>query len=172
MALHLQNPAAGRSEIWQHIKTGGLYTILGEALIEDGPIPATIYRSLRDGQVWARPTAEFMDGRFRNLAVDEVAYVTPQDDDAPEAIGSCEECGKPIIPGDKYNPGLDGVMLCDAHAPYMSDFVAQAKEALIAGELGAFAEAYDSIGDLYAAVMKAVSEIAVMGDHKITVIAV
>lgn len=66
--------AQGQSEIWQHVKTGGLYRIEDQrALIEADLTPAVAYRSLFDGQLWVRPAAEFFDGRFRNLAVDDVA---------------------------------------------------------------------------------------------------
>lgn len=70
-----------QSEIWQHVKSGGLYTVLDDnALLEADCSRAVIYRSLFDGQVWARSHAEFFDGRFRNLSVEEVADVTPQDE--------------------------------------------------------------------------------------------
>lgn len=72
MSVHKQ------SEIWQHAKSGGLYTVVGHCLIEADLTHATIYRSLWDGQVWVRPTTEFEDGRFRNIAVDEVTDCTPQ----------------------------------------------------------------------------------------------
>jgi hypothetical protein len=73
--LHL---AQSQSEIWQHVKSGGLYRLeTYSALIEDGITQAAIYRSLWDGQVWVRPVAEFFDGRFRNLAVDEITDCRP-----------------------------------------------------------------------------------------------
>lgn len=71
-----------QSEIWQHIKSGGLYTVIGHGLIEADLSPATIYKSLWDGAVWVRPTAEFEDGRFLNLAVDEVTDCRPGEDRA------------------------------------------------------------------------------------------
>lgn len=52
--------------------------MVGHCLIEADLTHATIYRSLGDGQVWVRPTTEFEDGRFRNIAVDEVTDCTPQ----------------------------------------------------------------------------------------------
>jgi hypothetical protein len=53
-----------KGEIYRHVKTGGLYVILGDALIEDGAVCSIVYQSLADGQVWVRPTKEFFDGRF------------------------------------------------------------------------------------------------------------
>jgi hypothetical protein len=71
-------PHEEQSEIWQHVKTGGLYRLETDvAIIEADMGQAAIYRSLFDGQVWVRPVAEFFDGRFRNLAIDEVATTVP-----------------------------------------------------------------------------------------------
>lgn len=67
-----ERSARDQSEIWQHLKSGGLYVVIGHCLIEADLTPATIYRSLFDGETWVRPTAEFEDGRFQNLAIDEV----------------------------------------------------------------------------------------------------
>lgn len=69
-----------QSEIWQHVKTGGLYMVVGACLIESDLTPGTIYRSLFDGATWVRPTSEFEDGRFRNLAVDEISDCRPLGD--------------------------------------------------------------------------------------------
>ena len=76
-----------QSKIWQHVKSGGLYTIIGHGVIVADLTPATIYRSLWDGAVWVRPTAEFEDGRFRNIAVDEVTDCRPEED----KFGSLQE---------------------------------------------------------------------------------
>ncbi len=67
-----------QSEIWQHVKSGGLYTVEGECMIEADMTPAIIYRSLWDSAVWVRPKSEFYDGRFRNIAVDEITDCRPQ----------------------------------------------------------------------------------------------
>lgn len=70
----MKSPANSQSLIWQHVKSGGLYEIVDDhALIEADITAAVIYRSLFDGQLWVRPHAEFFDGRFRNLSIDEVA---------------------------------------------------------------------------------------------------
>jgi hypothetical protein len=69
------------SEIWQHVKSGGLYVIVdGHAIIETDATPAVAYRSLFDGQLWVRPTSEFNDGRFRNLSVEDIADVLTEED--------------------------------------------------------------------------------------------
>lgn len=67
------------SLIWQHVKSGGLYRIVSQGLIESDLTPATIYESLWDGQIWIRPTSEFEDGRFINLSIDEVADTSAGD---------------------------------------------------------------------------------------------
>lgn len=76
-----RNSAQNQSEIWQHVKTGGLYRLETDvALIEETLGQAAIYRSLFDGQIWIRPVAEFFDGRFRNLSVDEITDCRPSAD--------------------------------------------------------------------------------------------
>jgi hypothetical protein len=56
----------GGSNQWQHVKTGGIYTVIGECRIEAINAPAYLYRSA-EGVVWARPKDEFLDGRFEPL---------------------------------------------------------------------------------------------------------
>ena len=71
-------PHDAQSEIWQHVKTGGLYRLETDvAIIEENLTQAAIYRSLWDGSVYVCPHADFFDGRFRNLAVDEVTDCRP-----------------------------------------------------------------------------------------------
>lgn len=52
---------------WQpthkHIKSGGLYRVIGHGFIEATVEPATIYEAT-NGVVWIRPSKEFNDGRF------------------------------------------------------------------------------------------------------------
>lgn len=49
---------------YQHLKTGGLYEVLGMARLEWNLDPVVVYRSEHDGSLWVRPEAEFYDGRF------------------------------------------------------------------------------------------------------------
>jgi len=51
-------------QVWQHVRTGGLYEIVCNAQEEATLRLLTVYRSRSDGQFWARPTTEFCDGRF------------------------------------------------------------------------------------------------------------
>ncbi|WP_321362619.1 DUF1653 domain-containing protein [uncultured Celeribacter sp.] len=67
-----------QSEIWQHVASGGLYTVIAHGQREDDLTPVTIYKSLWDGAIWVRPTSEFEDGRFINIAVDEVTDCRPE----------------------------------------------------------------------------------------------
>ena len=48
----------------RHVKTGGLYEVMGPATHEETLEELTVYRSMKDGKVWARPTTKFNDGRF------------------------------------------------------------------------------------------------------------
>ena len=51
---------------WRHIKSGGMYTVLGMCRLEHNGCPACLYQGL-DGVVWARDKDEFLDGRFEPL---------------------------------------------------------------------------------------------------------
>lgn len=59
-------------QIWKHVKTGGLYELREEdcpATLKANLLePMTIYRSLKDGRIWIRPSSEFYDGRFERAA--------------------------------------------------------------------------------------------------------
>lgn len=59
--------------IWRHKKRGAAYQIIGHAelqsaggYLEEGE-PLTIYKSIEDGKLWARPVLEFYDGRFEKV---------------------------------------------------------------------------------------------------------
>lgn len=57
-----------RSQVYQHIKTGGLYVVVTDAELEANLSSVVVYKSLADGRVWVRPASEFYDEtRFRNL---------------------------------------------------------------------------------------------------------
>lgn len=50
--------------MWQHKKTGGVYTLVGSCWIEKTAEIAVLYRGNFDGKIWCRPAQEFFDGRF------------------------------------------------------------------------------------------------------------
>lgn len=55
---------APTGSLWKHRK-GGIYRIVGHAMIEANMTPAIIYESLSgDAGLWVRPGDEFLDGRF------------------------------------------------------------------------------------------------------------
>ncbi|MBH0113239.1 3'-5' exoribonuclease [Novosphingobium sp. YJ-S2-02] len=63
--------ALGRREreLVRHARRGGLYDVLGQGELQSARQIAegesmTVYRSLIDGRIWVRPSAEFRDGRF------------------------------------------------------------------------------------------------------------
>jgi len=63
---------------WQHIKSGGTYAEIGRGRMQTtDPAPdmaeVVIYRSEKDGSLWARPVAEFDDGRFVALSPSQAA---------------------------------------------------------------------------------------------------
>lgn len=66
-----------KSEVYMHLKTGGLYVVLTEAEIEHDLTSAVVYKSLADGRVWVRPCAEFYDeNRFRNLSRNDCVAIS------------------------------------------------------------------------------------------------
>lgn len=55
--------------LWKHIKTGVVYKIVGECILEASNEPAFLYQATETGfleplPVWARSKKEFLDGRF------------------------------------------------------------------------------------------------------------
>jgi hypothetical protein len=63
-----------KSQIYQHIKTGGIYVVITDATIESDMESAVVYKSLNDGRVWVRPASEFYDPeRFENLSRQQIA---------------------------------------------------------------------------------------------------
>jgi hypothetical protein len=68
---------------WRHLKTGGIYTILGTCRIEASNEPAYLYRGDETEIVWARPMDEFLDGRFEALASSDAA---PESKDAGRVL--------------------------------------------------------------------------------------
>jgi hypothetical protein len=64
--------------LYRHVKTGGLYYIIGLGLLEKDSTPVVLYRGYMKGglvgNIWVRPRAEFEDGRFKRLH-----YGTPEE---------------------------------------------------------------------------------------------
>lgn len=55
---------------WKHVKTGGIYDLLGFCRREHDMETCVIYRSeLHHEETFCRPTSEFFDGRFQLLPV-------------------------------------------------------------------------------------------------------
>jgi len=69
----------GRATYRRHHK-GGEYFVIGVSRREADLSPEVVYRSLATGHLWNRPHAEFMDGRFT-----EVAAVAANSGQAPAA---------------------------------------------------------------------------------------
>jgi len=55
----------------KHVKRGSFYTVLGDAVVQSSTMieegdRLMVYRA-DDGTLWARPVAEFIDGRFIDI---------------------------------------------------------------------------------------------------------
>jgi hypothetical protein len=64
------------ADLWCHVKTGGVYEIVGECIIEATNKPAVLYRSVIPApgrSIWARPKDEFFDGRFEKVDLRETS---------------------------------------------------------------------------------------------------
>lgn len=60
--------ATPMGSLWTHMNTGTVYEVIGHCFIEADASPAVLYaRYGTEGPepIWARPAAEFLDGRFR-----------------------------------------------------------------------------------------------------------
>lgn len=70
IAARLDMAAKEQSKpVFKHLKRGTTYNILGTARIQtEWPVvdnvELTVYQGTEDGKMWARPTDEFLDGRF------------------------------------------------------------------------------------------------------------
>ena len=49
---------------WRHVRKGDLYDVIAVGYLERDASPVVIYRGVKSGVVWVRPTEEFLDGRF------------------------------------------------------------------------------------------------------------
>lgn len=57
------------ADCYVHVKRGSTYSKIGVAELQSfSPVvegvPLVIYKSIKDGRLWARPEQEFNDGRF------------------------------------------------------------------------------------------------------------
>lgn len=63
----------------RHLKRGTTYTVIGYGKFQTAihtaydNEPVTIYRADKDGRLWVRPTDEFNDGRFEDIAAADAA---------------------------------------------------------------------------------------------------
>lgn len=62
--------------LWRHKKTGRLYEVICQGLLEATLEPVTVYQSRVDGRVWVRPSTEFLDGRFEPAEAEDDIYTT------------------------------------------------------------------------------------------------
>lgn len=74
-------------EFYRHIKTGGIYEAICNANAEATGELLVVYRNTKTGERWARPAAEFNDGRFERITAVELAEVDALIDAAMQATG-------------------------------------------------------------------------------------
>jgi hypothetical protein len=66
----MEEDAPPTGSIWEHEKSGHTYVVLGLCRIEATNTPAVLYTQAGadgDAITWARPVAQFLDGRFKPL---------------------------------------------------------------------------------------------------------
>lgn len=72
------DPSAPIGSRWRHLKRGTYYTVINHGTLQwsgakawavQDDTPITIYESETDHAVYARPTPEFLDGRFERMAL-------------------------------------------------------------------------------------------------------
>ena len=56
-----------KGKLARHLKSGGLYQVIGEGKIEADLSPVVIYQNIHNRMIWVRPRDEFYDGRFEIL---------------------------------------------------------------------------------------------------------
>ena len=78
---------------WKHLKTGGIYIVVGPSIIERTNEPAILYQREGDGTLWVRPTDEFLDGRFE--PVDLPPAADAHDDE--ERLVSLREAAESLL---------------------------------------------------------------------------
>lgn len=61
---------AAQPQRWRHVKTGGVYEFVAEAMNEADTSVVIVYRNVETGVTWVRAAGEFFDGRFE--CVDEI----------------------------------------------------------------------------------------------------
>lgn len=50
--------------VYKHQRTGRLYAFVVKAKLETSGEEVVVYRSLKSGRIWVRPSVEFFDGRY------------------------------------------------------------------------------------------------------------
>ena len=66
-------------KLYCHLKSGHIYVVTGECLLEATAKPGVLYRrvNLPDAPLWARDKDEFLDGRFAPVNLDESELADP-----------------------------------------------------------------------------------------------
>ena len=72
LGIYAERGSSTSKKFWRSTKTKDLYVERGRARLQSHiPLkdmaPLVIYRSEKDGSLWARPDEEFFDGRFEQV---------------------------------------------------------------------------------------------------------
>jgi hypothetical protein len=79
--------------VWQHMKSGHVYSVIGTCRLEATNAPAVLYARPEDGFVWARDMDEFLDGRFARISMPAMGLM-PHERTAPEPATSGENISR------------------------------------------------------------------------------
>ena len=58
-----------KGSVWEHLKTGHVYSVIGTCRLEATNEPAVLYTRPEDGIIWARAMDQFLDGRFGRISM-------------------------------------------------------------------------------------------------------
>ncbi|NPD16935.1 hypothetical protein HOY34_17215 [Xinfangfangia sp. D13-10-4-6] len=85
-----------------------------------------------------------------------------------EAYYHCEQCGKPLFPGDKVQLDSEGIAFCEEHAATLSDLIAYWEPDLAEDEENAgWPEFFDDPEEVRAKIEEWKARLAAGGDVKL-----
>ncbi|SHE77653.1 hypothetical protein SAMN05444339_10230 [Loktanella atrilutea] len=161
MAVHLRAGA----EIIQRERDMIVSGITMNCVLSTDPDDAEAVGAIAQMDRWLAKTAGI--SAAADVIAKGIADDTGADVGAPERLGSCESCSKPITDVDAYNQTADGCFLCIDHAPLLSDVIRQHRKILATEPFDSGPLEYDTREEMKAVVIGMEISLADNGDHLI-----